>query len=220
MADTLEEALLLASANEPDAVGERYKFIINNELRTITVPSDMVFGVYFDRNVQTIDFEMPRYYHDLDLSDFQIRINYVTGDFADIYLVLDKAVTSTKIAFTWTVDIGAYVQNGGTVTFNVCLRKLDNDVLVKEFNTTVHTVRVLEGLEVEPADPEVVHDYLTQIQQIYEEIDKSATAMAQEIADEVIATIPEDYTALERHVSSIDESITPITNAQIDALFE
>lgn len=167
MAGTLEEAL-----------GIHYKFVIDADLRTIRIPSDMVFGVYFDRNVQTIDFEMPRYYHgDLDLSEFGILINYIAGQDSDIYVVTDQLYDDDKITFSWTVGIQAFLQNGGKVTFAVCLRKVNSqDEIVKEFNTTIHTITVLPGLEVEvdPADIPAVKDYLSQISLLAARVNKIA----------------------------------------------
>lgn len=156
-----------------EALGLNYKFKIDNDLRTISVPKGAVFGVFNDRNVQVIDFEMPRYYHSIDLSTFQIRVNYIGGGQGDIYLVTDAVATSNKITFSWTVNIGAYLQNGGTVTFSVCLRKVnDQSEVTQEFNTTIQTVSVLPGLEVEidPADEETVKDYLVQISNIASEV--------------------------------------------------
>lgn len=173
MADTLEEALLLASSNEDTPIRERYKFEISNDLRTISIPSDLVFGVYFDRNVQTIDFEMPRYYHDLDLAPFGIKINYVSNNEGHIYIVDDKVVGEDTITFTWTVDFPAYSANGGTVTFSVCLRQTNNsNEVIKELNTTIHTVKILPGLEVEidESDEDTVKDYLVQISNIASDV--------------------------------------------------
>lgn len=195
MAGSLEEALALASGSNSQT--PRYRFIIDNDLRTISLPSDLVFGVYFDRNVQTIDFEMPRYYHDLDLSTFGIRVNYIARDEnrevvnRDIYPVRVSTHDDTKIYFEWTVNIGAYLENGGTVTFAVCLRELNsNDVVVKEFNTTIHTVSVLPGLEVEidESDLPVIKDYLAQISAYAIEVynDRIAvTNMKSEMEDEI-----------------------------------
>ena len=186
MAGSLEEALL--SVSNTYTPSERIKFVVDNDLRTITKVGTGVFGVYNDRNVQVIDWEMPRYYHDLDRGDFGARINYVTGAYPDIYLVQDYTVGTDKITFTWTVGHSAFLYNSGEVTFSLCLRKLDsNSIVLKEFNTTIYTVKILKGLEVDmdPADEDVVHDYLTQIAQIASTVNtqkNEVTSMRNEVS--------------------------------------
>lgn len=201
MADTLEEALGSLESSNDHGSDSRILFSIDNDLRTITVPPGTVFGVYFDRNVQTINFEMPRYYHDLDLGDFGIKINYVANDEGHIYIVTDKTVGESKITFTWTVDFPAYAKNGDSVIFSVCLRKTDSGGNVtKEFNTTVHTVNVLPGLEIEidEADEQTVKDYLVQISNLasdinikYEEIEDIYDSIKDlTVIDEIIEDSP------------------------------
>ena len=186
MAGTLEEALLSASSTYTPS--ERLKFVVDNDLRTIMKVGDGVFGVFNDNNVQVIDWEIPRYYHDLDLGTFAARINYVNEHDGHIYLVTDYTVGADRITFTWTVGWPAYLDNGGTVTFALCLRHFNGQDLVdKEFNTTVYSVKVLPGLEVEmdPADERVVHDYLTQIAQIASTVNtqkNEVTSMRNEVS--------------------------------------
>jgi len=56
---------------------ELYQYIIDNNLRVITVPSEgVILGVTNDKDVNTVVFRMSRYYKDLDMSEFTIRIYY------------------------------------------------------------------------------------------------------------------------------------------------
>ena len=212
MADTLEGAL-----------GINYKFIISNDLRTITIPEGVVIGVYNDRNVQVIDFEMPRYYHQIDLSTFAIKVNYIADDEAHTYIVVDKTFDDDIIRFTWVVDTFAFTQNGGTVTFAVCLREInDQSVVTREFNTTVHRLKVLPGLEVsiDEADEDTVRDYIAQIQNIVNNMESTAEQMAQDIADEVIASIPEDYSALTEEVSDLNQAVSDLKQELDYSIFD
>ena len=219
MDGTLKESLnsVPGMSNGPT---DRVVFTINNDLRTITIPNGTVLGVYFDRNVHTIDFEMPRYYHDLDLSDFGIRINYVADGEPNIHLAENKVVTADQIKFSWTVDIPAFVENGGRVTFSVCLRKVNSSgEILKEFNTTVNTATVLPGLEVDisPEDSPTVMDYIAQIQQIISEFDDHADEYESTLedrlsakTDELIESIPEDYTELTEEVSDLNQALSDV----------
>ena len=126
--------------------------IINDDLRTMQIPSSIVLlGVESDDDVNKIPFQMPKEYCGFDLSQFEARINYMNsnGD-GDIYIVDDLAVDGddpSLMNFTWLVGRNACAYKGNT-KFIVCLKKFDADQnVVQEFNTTVYSLPVLEGLE-------------------------------------------------------------------------
>ena len=51
--------------------------VIDNDLRTITVPSGIqTVGVESDEDVRRLYFQMPKQYHEVDLSEFDIRIKF------------------------------------------------------------------------------------------------------------------------------------------------
>lgn len=145
--NSLENALTLAEASS--FANDDKTLVIDNNLRTIRVPTSFVFGVYNDKDVLSVPFEMPRYYDDIDLSDFSIRINYRNAiDDGGIYEVPSKTVESDLIKFEWLLGENVFV-SAGTVRFIVCLRKIEGSSVVKEFNTTIATGTVLQGLEIE-----------------------------------------------------------------------
>ena len=50
---------------------------IDNDLRTIAIPEDVTFlGVAGDKNVRVLEFTMPSTYGDIDLSDYDIVVNF------------------------------------------------------------------------------------------------------------------------------------------------
>lgn len=160
---TYEEALAAATAsNESD----NSTFVIDKNLRTITVPKSFVLGVYNDKDTQVVPFMLPRYYNDIDLSAFSIRVNFLNanGDGA-IYLVFDPTIGTDSISFDWIVDRTAYLY-AGKVNFVVCLIQVDDEShVIREFNTTIAKVPVLEGIEVEsPISDQAALDLLAQIQ--------------------------------------------------------
>lgn len=126
---------------------------IDNTLRTITVPEGYVFGVFNDKDVLPVLFKMEKMYGNLDLSEFQIRINFqnAAGGNAS-YIVTDKLVDGNYIYFSWLLGREVFIGNG-RVKFVVCLRRFSTDgTITNEFNTTVARSTVLDGLEVD--DPE------------------------------------------------------------------
>ena len=156
MADTLEEALRLASNEETVS-----PIVIRNDLRTITLPANFVIGVYNDKDVHSIPVEMPRYFKGLDLSEFSIRVNFVgPSGVKDRYLVTDANVEEDKITFHWLVGRNAFLKEG-TLTFNFCLRKMNEGVVEKEFNTTIIKTPVLVGLETDATPTPEQIDYIT-----------------------------------------------------------
>lgn len=188
--------------------GDDTTLVIDNYLRTINIPKTITnLGVEHDDEVLRLNFKMPRYLDDTDLSKFSIRINYINanGD-TDAYTVNDndKIVGDTFIKFSWLVGPTATAYKGDT-KFIVCMKILgDNGYIDKEYNTTIATLPVLEGLEVNPS---VVIRYSDIIEQWRQEIFgegksvvraiESASQKAQENlvlkGEEVLATIPEEY---------------------------
>lgn len=180
--------------------------IISNDLRTITIPSSVpCLGVEYDDEVLELDFKMPRYLGKTDLSEFTIRINYINANGeSDAYTVRNPVIGDEYIKFYWRVGPIATRHKGNT-KFNVCLKKLASDGYIdREFNTTLATIPVLEGLEVEEEIVTRYSDILEQWRQELFGIGVSEAAnmrlvsqMEQEnIAQKgakVLVSIPEDY---------------------------
>lgn len=121
---------------------------IDLDSRLITIPKSITnLGVESDDEVKKLSFSIPRHYGDVDLSEFKIRINYLnTRKMGDVYQVTDALIDEENIKFSWIVGRNAFIYKGN-VTFNVCLRKFKDDEVIQEFNTTISTLPVLEGLE-------------------------------------------------------------------------
>ena len=128
--------------------------VINDDLRTMQIPSNItLIGVESDDDVNKIPFQMPKEYCGYDLSTFSARINYLNANGSgDVYVVDDLAVDGDDpsiMTFTWLVGRNACAYKGN-VQFIVCLKKFaddDSGDVVQEFNTTVYSLPVLEGLE-------------------------------------------------------------------------
>lgn len=150
--------------------------VINDDLRTMQIPEDItLLGVESDDDVNRIPFQMPKEYCGYDLSTFEARINYLNANNeGDIYIVDDLAVDGddpSLMTFSWLVGRTACAYEGDT-KFIVCLKKFADDGsgdVVQEFNTTVYSLPVLEGLETTEAVVQQNADIIEQIlQQIHE----------------------------------------------------
>lgn len=171
--------------------------IVDNAFRTIKIPSSVRnLGVENDDEVLYLDFKLPRYVSDTDLSKFVIRINYINAQGeTDAYTVLNPTVSDQYIIFKWLVGPTATRYKGDT-SFIICAVKLKagSDEVDKEFNTTRATLPVLEGLEVDESIVTEYSDLIAQWQkEIYgalanqEDVHTKADAIVCEAESEVIA---------------------------------
>ena len=166
----LEEALMQAEvyAEETEIC------TIDNDLRTITIPSSLqIVGVESDEDVRRLNFQMPKQYGEVDLSEFDIRINFMNANNSgDVYAVTDKAVSGDNITFSWLVGRNALAYRGN-IRFIVCLKKTDAEgVVQQEFNTTIAQLTVLEGLETTEAvvaeNPDIIEQILARLDELEE----------------------------------------------------
>lgn len=194
--ETAEPVTLAASDTE-----EEFQFRIDEHLRTIAIPEKgVVAGVEGDLNVNIARFTMTRYYHGRDLSKLNIRINYRNANGqVNYYTVSDATVSGDSIVFSWefAADVTQYK---GNVQFVVYLFSATNAVLKQRFFTTLGTLEVLEGLEVDSSIP------VSEQTDILLHLKKDLSAYAEEVKK----SLPADYTAMTEQVSSLKEEIDDI----------
>lgn len=158
--------------------------VIDSDLRIIDIPEQFkVLGVESDKDVRAMQFRIPKTYKGTDLSAFTISVNYQNArGMKDRYIVTDKKVSGDQIEFSWTVGKTATVYRGDT-RFIVCMRLIGSDgVIKKEFNTTLATMTVLEGLEVD--DPVIEQEEKDIIAQLLQIVDDKSKEAVQAVAEE------------------------------------
>lgn len=189
--ETAEPVTLAASDTE-----EEFQFLIDEHLRTIAIPEKgVVAGVEGDLNVNIARFTMTRYYHGRDLSKLNIRINYRNANGqVNYYTVSDATISGDSIVFSWeyAADVTQYK---GNVQFVVYLFSATSAVLKQRFFTTLGTLEVLEGLEVDSSIP------ASEQTDILLHLKKDLAAYAEEVKK----SLPADYTAMTEQVSSLKE---------------
>ena len=145
---TAEQVLAMMEMN---AIEHPY-CIIDADSRKITVPDEYkLLGVESDENVERVYFKCPKIVGDgIDLSSLGLRINYQNANSQkDSYPVDELTVENEFITFSWLLSRKA-VAYKGTVKFIVCaVRTGDDGMVSNEWNTTIASAEVLEGLEVD-----------------------------------------------------------------------
>ncbi len=202
--ETAEPVTLAASDTE-----EEFQFRIDEHLRTIAIPEKgVVAGVEGDLNVNIARFTMTRYYHGRDLSKLNIRINYRNANGqVNYYTVSDATVSGDSIVFSWefAADVTQYK---GNVQFVVYLFSATNAVLKQRFFTTLGTLEVLEGLEVDSSIP------VSEQTDILLHLKKDLSAYAEEVKK----SLPADYTAMTEQVNSLKEDLGEVVSKFEDKL--
>ena len=122
---------------------------INPDTREIIVPEKYkILGVFSDEKVTKIPFTCPRVVgNNVDLTEYNLYINYQNASGAsNAYLIDDIVVSGDNITFSWLLS--RYVTfSQGVVKYNFCAKKLDGDTISNEWNTTIATGLVIQGLE-------------------------------------------------------------------------
>lgn len=139
--------LLAATGDAGDTI------VVDLDSRKMAIPETITnLGVMSDDDVKWLYFVVPRYYRNVDLSEFDIRINFKNAAGAgDLYPVPKSDIevddATGQIKFSWRIDRTAYAA-AGAVTFNMCMVKYDAEgIIVQELNSTTATLNVLNGLE-------------------------------------------------------------------------
>ena len=196
--ELLEEMLEDVEEYATPVTDDDLQFWIDEHLRVISIPKNgVVAGVEGDKNVNKIKFGMNRYYHGFDMSTFSGRILYsnAKGN-KNYYNITDMQASGSAITFSWLVDADA-VQYMGKTAFVVYLFKTQGSELRQKFYSTLATLKVLEGMEVDSAVP--VEKQTDIIERMKEEISA--------YAEEVKKSLPADYTAMTEQVSSLKEDL-------------
>lgn len=225
--------------NEEEVVTpEEYCMLESDTTRRIIVPEKYsILGVESDEKVKTVKFAFPRYVDDgrLNLSDYQIRINYMTANpdtenNKDQVQAQNVHTVGEYIVFEWLLS-RRVTQYKGTITFIVCaITANDDGTITTEWNTTLATSQSIEGLEVSLNENEEtqVRDLLTELlanlnnskNDAITEITQTKTQAISDVEAEgqtqisavdakggqVLESIPDDYTTLENRVDELEQN--------------
>ena len=142
-------------------VQDKDYLIITHDFRTVTVPEHkLLLGIEHDALVNTVYFRAPQLYGDVDLSNFEFRVEYVNpnGD-EDVYPVEDLRVSDSvegMLEFSWLVGrVACFVPGEVEISVHALLvehdQELDADVVTREYYTLPFKMVVLPTIYAEVA---------------------------------------------------------------------
>ena len=194
---------------------------IDADTRTMIIPdTERIFGVMSDEKGERKYFRCKRFVgNGIDLSKLSLRIVFQNASGLDTgkdkYIVTDLATDGEDyVTFSWELSrkVTAYK---GIISFIVCAIKTKSDgTITNEWNTTFANGIVLEGLETNGTQEQeqVAKDYYNQLEAELLKVANEQKAEIEKKAQEVIETIPEDYTVLEETVGELKEDIGDLKN--------
>lgn len=211
---TEKEALAVALAEHEIVKPVNDILMIDPETRTINVPdSERLFGVQSDEKGERKYFRCKRFVgNGIDLSKLSLRVVFQNASGLDTgrdkYIVTDLATDGEDyITFSWELSrkVTAYK---GIISFVVCAIKTNSDgTITNEWNTTLANGIVLEGLEANGTQEQeqVAKDYYNQLEAELLRVANEQKTEIEKKAQEVIESIPEDYTVLVENVDELKE---------------
>lgn len=156
--------------------------------RVIASSSEPIVGVQGDKDVNVLKFQSPKLNNGLDLSTFNISIQYSNDHFGSKYIVKNVTSDDENIYFEWVLS-DTVCKLSGYVKFSIIFTLLNSDgVETKRLNTKSAYIRILDGCEVDTIidDVEIKNDILF----LHKEIDsmKQTIADLQQQVDDIINT--------------------------------
>lgn len=188
---------------------------------SIPIP-DRVIGYVGDNLVETRIFEIDRFYNDIDLAEFEFKLDTEINGVKNIIL-LDKSVDENKIILTWTIA-ESHVLNAGHM--NIQIRAFKGEV--EKWHSNQDYVIVRESINASQSIPSPLPSEFEQYEQRIEAMRDEAALAAQtateqaEIVVEVVEeaktdVLPELHQAIEdagNVKSELDSSIQEAGSAK------
>lgn len=221
---------------EPETEGH----IVIGSDRYITIPESLKrLAVQYDHNIETVTFDCPRYWDGTDMSGMAVYINYRRADgYSDAYPVSNVTVDpddSNLMHFDWKISRNV-TSVAGNLTILICIKETDTDGYeITHWNSELNSdLTISGGMECSEQIVETYSDALEQWK--YQLIDAGDSALfsieqtktnvinslnivkdnlKQEIQTkgaETLATIPENYNAMDTEVKALRSDLTEMKN--------
>lgn len=225
---SVDELLNAAEVAEVTLTETNDKIEIDADTRAMIIPdTERIFGVMSDEKGERKYFRCKRFVgNGIDLSKLSLRVIFQNASGLetgrDNYIVTDLATDGEDyVTFSWELSrkVTAYK---GVISFVVCAIKTNTDgTITNEWNTTLANGIVLEGLEVNGTQEQeqVARDYYNQLEAELLKVANEQKAELEKKAQEVIETIPSDYTQTQKDVNELKENIRQTMYAYMTNVF-
>lgn len=186
---------------------------IDSKTRQVFVPeSQRLFGVESDQDSERKYFRCKKVVgHGVDLSEQQVRINFQNANQEkDQYIVDDVVVDGDYVTFSWLLS-RKVTEFRGEVKFIVCAINANTDGRkTVEWNTAIAYGEVIEGFEVDAPQPnenelDVIYQLINMVKDETAAAKEENITAIEEKGQQVLASIPNDYTELSSKVKHISE---------------
>lgn len=213
---SVDELLNMAEVAEVTLTETNDKIEIDADTRTMIIPdTERIFGVMSDEKGERKYFRCKRFVgNGIDLSKLDLRVIYQNASGLesgrDKYIVTDLATDGEDyVTFSWELSrkVTAYK---GIISFIVCAIKTGTDgIITNEWNTTLANGVVLDGLEVSGTQEQEkeAYDYYKQLEAELLRVANEQKTEIEKKAQEVIGTIPSDYTQTLKDVNNLKEEV-------------
>ena len=169
--------------------GEEPHIVIGDD-RFIKVPESLKrIAVQYDHNVETVTFDCPRYWDDLDMSEMIVYINYLLPNKEKAaYIAENVAADGDIMHFTWTIS-SEVTRNQGQIAFLVCVKKTgeneDGDPIeINHWNSELCTdCYISEGMECDVVLDMEYPDIVTQLLERMTVVERAESQMKVYLAD-------------------------------------
>lgn len=198
--------------------GEEPHIVIGPD-RHVTVPNSLKrIAVQYDHDVETVMFDCPRYWDNLDMSKMAVYINYGLSDgYLDSYPAKNVRADGDLMHFEWTISRNV-TQVVGKITFLVCVKNTDGEGNeVNHWNSELcNDMYVSEGLETEEQIAMENTDLVTQLLLRMSSVEQ--INVTSEIMDEYVEEITTARDDAAVTLEGINNSAAEIRNSYANAI--
>lgn len=158
MGEELLDSILYNARSSYSSMERIEGHIIIDVDRHVTVPEELKrLAVQYDHNVETVTFDCPRYWDDVDMSVMNIYINYslpdrTLGRYAVDNIRVDES-DDRIIHFDWTI-LRDVTRIAGDIAFLICAKRsnADGDEEVHWNSELCSSCYISRGLEIGTAE--------------------------------------------------------------------
>ena len=173
--------------------------------RGMNIPaSERIIGYIGDNLVEVRMFELPRFYGDVDLAEFDFKLDTQSGD-GDVKNIidLDKTVADDKITLTWTVK-ESHILNLGHMSIQIRAFSAGEE----KWHSARDYVKVQPSINAEQSIPDPLPSEFVQMEQ--------RVTVAKNAAEEAAQMATEQAGIVQQIVERAEIDVLPVLNQSIE----